>query len=232
MSEIAAYVRISSRKQRDDASHIGQRETIADWAESNGHGPGNWKQYHETDSDGELASWESIDGKQTGDIEWFEDIAISGQSDEREAYNRLMDRYGEFDILVFRELSRFGRDPVRVTKDAQEIMESGVEFVSIKEPEWDSTSAAGKFLMRQFANMNAFYADLRREQAIRAAERRKEQGLPLGRPQKIDDPKLLNEIQELHEAGVSYASIARVMESKPEGPDEISRETIRRYVSS
>lgn len=229
MGNVAAYIRVSTESQRDDGSHIGQRERIAEWAKANEYEPGGWDDYHKNDAEGELKTWDSIDKATTGDISWFEDIAISGQSDQREAYDRLIDSYDEYNVVVFRELSRFGRDPVKVTKDAQAIMESGVEFVSIKEPEWDSTSAAGKFLMRQFANMNAFYADLRREQAIKAAERRKEQGLQVGRPRKLDEsPELREEVHHLREKGVSYSAIARIIEDKPSGPDDISRSTIMR----
>jgi len=228
MSEIAAYVRVSTQQQRDDGSHIGQRETIVEWATDNGYSAGEWKTYHSTDEQGELNGWDSIDGAVTGDIAWYEDIAISGQSEDRDAYERLMDQYQHHDAVVFRELSRFGRDPVAVTRDATEIMENDVDFVSVKEPEWDSTSATGKFMMRQFANMNAFYADLRREQAIKAAERRKEQGLPVGRPKKVDED-LREEVYELRRKGVSYTAISRVIEARPDGPETISRETIRRY---
>lgn len=229
MAIAAAYVRVSTQQQKDDASHIGQREDIAEWAKRQENiDVDGWDEYHSTDSAGEVDSWESIDCETTGDVAWFEDIAISGQAEKRKGYDRLMDSYQEYDVVVFRELSRFGRDPVQVTKHARDIMDDGLDFVSIKEPEWDSTSAAGKFLMRQFANMNAFYADLRREQAIKAVERRKEQGLPVGRPQKVEGD-MLDDVFDLREKGVSYSAIARIVEDKPEGPDEISRETIRRY---
>jgi len=45
----------------------------------------------------------------------------------------------------------------------------------------------GKAFVRIVAVINGMYADLRREQAVRAAERRKEQGEPVGRPKKLDD---------------------------------------------
>jgi len=86
----------------------------------------------------------------------------------------------------------------------------------------------GKAFLRIVAVINGMYADLRREQAIRGAERRKEQGLEVGRPKKLDD-ELINEVIDLRSKDVSYAAIARVMESKPNGPESISRATIRRY---
>lgn len=196
---VAAYVRVSTEQQKADDSHINQRDRIEQWADRHGH----------------------------ADIEWFEDIAISGQSDDRDAYRALMDNYGAFDAVVVRELSRFGRDPLTVLQDVEAIVDSETQFVSITE-DFDTSSAMGRAFVRIVAVINGMYADLRREQAIRAAERRKEQGLPVGRPKKLGD-ELRAEAIDLREKGVSYQAIARVIETKPDGPESISRETIRRY---
>jgi DNA invertase Pin-like site-specific DNA recombinase len=199
MTDLAAYIRVSTQQQKDDDSHVRQRERIEEWADRQG--------------------YDSID--------WYEDIAISGQSDQREAYTELMNRFAQYDAVVVRELSRFGRDPMTVLGDVETIVDSDTEFVSIKE-DFDTDSAMGKAFVRLVAVINGMYADLRREQAIAAAERRKEQGLPVGRPKKLS-PAQRDEVRELHDKGVSYQAIARVMESKPDGPAEISRETVRRY---
>lgn len=196
----AAYIRVSTEKQREQNSHEKQRARIEEWADREGY----------------------------DDVEYYEDIAISGQADEREAYERLMDRYEEYDVVVVRELSRFGRDPLTVMSDVEEIIESDTDFISITE-NFDTSTAMGKAFLRILSVINGMYADLRREQAIRAAERRRENGEPIGRPRKLDDD-LLEEVYDLRESGVSYTAIARVIESKPNGPDSISRETIRRYV--
>jgi DNA invertase Pin-like site-specific DNA recombinase len=199
MSEIAAYVRVSTEQQKAEGSHESQRERIEQWADREGY----------------------------AEIDWFEDIAISGQSDDRPEYQRLMDRYEAYDAVVVRELSRFGRDPLTVMQDVEELVESDVEFVSISE-NFDTDGAMGKAFLRIVATINGMYADLRREQAIRAAERRKEQGEPVGRPKKLND-ELRAEAFDLRRKGVSYSAIARVMEDRPNGPETISRETIRRY---
>ena len=196
---VAAYVRVSTEQQKAEGSHENQRDRIRSWADRNGH----------------------------DDIEWFEDIAVSGQSDNREAYERLIDSYADHDAVVVRELSRFGRDPLTVLQDVEAIVESDTEFVSITE-DFDTSSAMGKAFVRIVAVINGMYADLRREQAVRAAEKRKEQGLNVGRPKKLDD-ELLTEVYDLRRKDVSYTAIARVIESKPNGPESISRETIRRY---
>jgi site-specific DNA recombinase len=196
---VAAYVRVSTQQQKHEGSHINQLEEIERWVERNDY----------------------------DDFEVYEDIAISGQSDNRSAYNELLDDYENYEAIVVRELSRFGRDPLTVLRDVEDIIESDTEFISINE-DFDTSSAMGRAFVRLVAVINGMYADLRREQAVRAAERRKEQGLPVGRPKKLDD-SLMREVHDLRDNGVSYSAIARIMESKPNGPDSISRATIRRY---
>lgn len=199
MADVAAYVRVSTEQQKEEGSHENQRERIQQWVDRHDH--------------------EGID--------WFENIAISGQADDRGEYQQLMDSYDEYAVVVVRELSRFGRDPLTVLQDVEEIVDSDTAFVSITE-DFDTSSAMGKAFVRIVAVINGMYADLRREQAIKAAERRKEQGKPVGRPKKLTD-ELRAEAFDLRRKGVSYAAIARVIESKPNGPAEISGETIRRY---
>jgi len=199
MSDVAAYIRVSTEEQKNEGSHENQRERIESWVKRN----------------------------EYGEIDWYEDIAISGQSDDRPKYQALMDSYDEYDAVVVRELSRFGRDPLTVLQDIEEIVDSDTEFVSITE-NFDTSSAMGRAFVRIVAVINGMYADLRREQAIRAAERRKENGEPVGRPKKLND-ELRAEAFDLRRKGVSYSAIARVIEDRPNGPETISRETIRRY---
>jgi DNA invertase Pin-like site-specific DNA recombinase len=226
-TRIAGYVRVSTREQRDEHSHLGQRQAIAEWAARNGHEPGDWDQYQEISDSGQTEDWSPIDGEATGDIIWHEDIAISGTSDEREAYNRLLDTHEIYDKIVVRELSRFGRDTVTVLQGVEEITDGNCEFISIKEG-FDTDGAMGRAFLKMMAVVNDLYADLRAEQAVKAAERRKEKGLPVGRPEKVNQ-EMMVQIYDWRKKGLSYSGIARLVEDNPSGPDEISRETIRRY---
>ena len=225
MSKIAAYVRVSTKKQEEDRSHVRQRELVANWAERNGHDAGAWDDYHNGAEITEHTTWDSIDGIRTGDIVWFEDIAISGQSKVRDGYDRLMDDYQQFDAIVVRELSRFGRDPRTILSDAEEIMESETDFISITES-FDTSSAMGKAAMRIIAVVNGMYSDLASERAEMMIERRREQGKDIGRPKKLDEHQM-DQVHEWREKEISYSSIARLVEDKY--GTEISRETIRRY---
>lgn len=197
--QIAAYIRVSTQKQKDDNSHVRQRERIQNWADREGY----------------------------EDIDWYEDIAISGRDDDRPEFQDLMDSYENYDAIVVRELSRFGRSPEKNVTQIMTITESDVDFISLKE-DLDTTTANGRLFLRILSAFNGWFAEQRREVALAAAERRRENGEPLGRPKKLD-PEQIEEVQELHDYGVSYSAIGRIMEDKPNGPDSISRETIRRY---
>lgn len=196
---IAAYIRVSTQKQKDDNSHVRQRERIQDWADREGY----------------------------DDIDWYEDIAISGRDDDRPEFQDLMDSYEDYDAIVVRELSRFGRSPEKNVTQIMTITESDVDFISLKE-DLDTTTANGRLFLRILSAFNGWFAEQRREVALAAAERRRGKGEPLGRPKKLDESQI-EEVRELHDYGVSYTAIARIMEDKPSGPESISRETIRRY---
>jgi DNA invertase Pin-like site-specific DNA recombinase len=194
---IAAYIRVSTEQQRDEGSHENQRERIEQWAEREGY----------------------------EDVDYYEDIAISGRDDDRPEFNELMDSFEDYEAVVVRELSRFGRSPEKNVQQIIEIADAGVDFISIKE-EIDTTTANGRLVLRMFSAINGWFAEQRSEQATAAARRRKERGLPVGRPTKLNDSQM-EDVHEWREMGHSYAAIAALV-GEVHGVD-ISRETIRRY---
>lgn len=198
MPRAAAYVRVSTVDQKERESHKEQKKQISEWAER-----------------------EEYDA-----VDYYQDIAISGQSETREEYSRLMESYENYDAVVVRELSRLGRDPLTVMEDVEQIIESDTDFISITE-NFDTSTAMGRAFLRILSVINGMYADLRREQAIRAAERRKEEGKPVGRPEKLTEAQK-DDVFDLRRKGVSYNAIANVVEGWQGEPEEISGETIRR----
>jgi DNA invertase Pin-like site-specific DNA recombinase len=203
MAEAAGYVRVSTEKQRENESHKNQRERLEMWARENDH-----------------------------DLTIYEDIAISGQSDEREAYERLMDEYTEYDMVVVRELSRFGRDLQNVLSDIQEINEDGVDFVSLKEDMIDTTSAQGQLFLQIIGAFNEFWANMARERAEEMVQRKREKGEPLGAPKKFDEDKR-EQIREWKDSGMSYGQIQLLIENGVEPFEqgtEVSRSTLYNYV--
>ncbi len=193
---VAGYVRVSTEQQKDEGSHIRQREQLEAWADRNDH-----------------------------DLEIFEDIAISGQSDDRPEYHEMMDRADEFDAVAVRELSRFGRSLQTVLKDIETLKEQDVDFTSITE-EFGTDSAMGTAMMQMIGVFNEFWANLARERANEMVQRRREEGKPIGRPRKVDG-ETLDQIREWHDAGLSYSAIATLVEDIIGEP--IDQSTIYRY---
>lgn len=225
MAAIAAYVRVSTPSQEQERSHLRQRKKIATWAEMQEHDPGAWDDYHDSDEIDDGTKWESIDGVVTGDISWFEDIAISGRAEERDAYQRLLDKYHTYDLVVVKNLARFGRAPEKTTQDILDVAENA-DFVAIEDPV-DTTSANGRLMMRMINAFNGWFAEQRKEQAEEMIERRREEGKPIGRPKKLNENQLM-EVYEWRRKGHSYGTISVLVKERFD-VDEISRETIRRY---
>ena len=193
---VAGYVRVSTEQQKEENSHVRQRDQLEAWADRNDH-----------------------------DIEIFEDIAISGQSDDRPEYQRMMDRAAEFDVVAVRELSRFGRSLQTVLGDIETLSEQDVDFISINE-DFSTESAMGKAMMQMIGVFNEFWANLARERANEMVQKRREEGKPIGRPRKVDDDTRA-QIREWREQGLSYSAIATLVEDIIGEP--IDRKTIYRY---
>lgn len=194
--QVAGYVRVSTEEQRAEGSHKNQRDKLQTWAERRDH-----------------------------DIEIFQDIAISGKSDERPEYDAMMDRSAEFDAIAVRELSRFGRSLQRVLRDIEQLQEDDTEFISVTE-DFSTDSAMGKMMMQMMGVFNEFWSNLASERATEMIERKKENNEPIGRPRKVDDA-LLEQIREWDEMGLTYPSIANLVEDKIGEP--IDQSTIYRY---
>jgi len=195
---VAGYIRVSTEQQKEEGSHENQREQLEEWADRNDH-----------------------------DIEMFEDIAISGQAEERDDYDELMDRAEEFDAIVVRELSRFGRNLRRLLNDIHDLKERGVDFISLKD-NIDTTTAQGKLLMQVIGAFNEFWANVARERANEMVQRRREEGKPIGRPKKLDDEQVA-QVREWNESGLSYTTIAALVDQMYQ--IDVSRQTIYRYCS-
>jgi DNA invertase Pin-like site-specific DNA recombinase len=194
--DVAGYIRVSTEQQKEEGSHETQREQLAEWADRNGH-----------------------------TIEFFEDIAVSGQSDDRPAYAEMMNRLEEFDMVAVRELSRFGRSLQRVLQDIETLDEHGVQFTSITE-DFSTDSAMGTAMLQMIGVFNEFWANLARERAIENVQRRREEGKPIGRPTKLDADEL-EQVRDWREMGLSYSAIASLVEDG--FGVSVDRSTIYRY---
>lgn len=201
---VAGYVRVSTEQQREEGSHERQREQLEEWAERNGHdlvAPGV-------------------------DDYVYEDVAISGQSDDRPAYETMMDHLDEFDAVAVRELSRFGRSLRRVLRDVETLQEHDVGFVSVTE-DFDTSSAMGEAMFQMIGVFNHFWANLARERASAEIERRREEGEPIGRPKKLDAEQRA-QVAEWYDENDLGPSQIQALTEQMWGVD-VSRDTIYRY---
>lgn len=196
---VAGYYRVSTKQQKEEGSHENQRDQLDEWADRNDH-----------------------------DITMFGDIAISGQSDERPQYEEMMNRITEFDAVVVRELSRFGRNLRQVLDDIEHLDEQDVDFITLS-GEFDTSTAQGKLLLQVKGAFDEFWANLARERANEMVERRREQGKPIGRPKKLNDDQL-EQVHDWRDKELSYGAIATLVEDAY-GID-VDQSTIYRYCNS
>lgn len=194
----AAYVRVSTQRQKDNDSHIRQEELIKDYCDKN-----DWN-----------------------NVIFYRDIAESGQKLDRDEYSKMMNNLDNIDRVIVRELSRFGRDLIKIIEDIEELNNNDVEFISIKE-DFDTSTAMGKAMLRIVGVFYELQADLAREHQIAEIERRKEKGLNIGRKKKLNNQQI-DKVIEWNEKGYSYRAITLLVED--EWDIDISQQTIRRYI--
>lgn len=204
INKAACYVRVSTRKQYEEESHIGQRETL--------------ENYVEEDLDGDI------------DIEWFEDIAESGQDLSRVAYNEMMENANDFDAVIVRELSRFGRSLKTILNDIERLQNNNVEFISVKDNYIDTTSAQGKLFLNIMGAFNQFWADLARERTLENIEQRRKEGKPIGRPKKLSEEQISHLKNLRRENNFSYSTLAAIAQDRWD-IESISRQTVYNYLT-
>ena len=124
--QVAGYIRVSTEQQREEGSHENQRDRLEAWADRHGH-----------------------------TIDIFEDIAISGQADDRPEYDAMMGALDEYDAVAVRELSRFGRSLQQVLQDIERLQEHEVDFISVTE-DFSTDSAMGKAMLQMIGVFNEF----------------------------------------------------------------------------
>jgi len=194
--KVAGYIRVSTEQQKEEGAHETQREQLGEWATRNDHG-----------------------------LTIFEDIAVSGQSDDRPAYDEMMDRLDEFDMVAVRELSRFGRSLQQVLQDIETLDEHDVAFTSITE-DFSTDSAMGTAMLQMIGVFNEFWANLARERANEMVQRKREAGEPIGRPKALNG-KEREQVHEWREMGLSYSAITSLVEDAY--GKKVDRSTIYRY---
>ena len=89
----------------------------------------------------------------------YADKAISGRSDNRPSFQRMMRdaRTGKFDYVLAWKSSRMGRNMLEAMINDAALREQGVTTIYVEEDFEDN--AAGRFALRNMMNVNQFYSE-------------------------------------------------------------------------
>lgn len=92
-------------------------------------------------------------------VETYEDRAISGRTDKRPGFQRMMKdaEKGLFTTVVAWKSNRIGRNMLEAMMTEEKLRKRGVKIVYVEE-EFDD-SAAGRFALRSMMNVNQFYSE-------------------------------------------------------------------------
>ena len=91
--------------------------------------------------------------------EIYQDAAISGRTDERPDFQRMMRdaKREQFDYIIAWKSNRIGRNMTQALTNMAKLAEYGVECLYVEE-DFDDT-AAGRFALRNMMNVNQFYSE-------------------------------------------------------------------------
>lgn len=92
-------------------------------------------------------------------VDVYEDRAISGKTDRRPSFQRLMRdaEKGRFDVVLAWKSNRIGRNMMQALVNESRLADCGVR-VCYAEEDFDD-SAAGRFALRSMMNVNQFYSE-------------------------------------------------------------------------
>lgn len=92
-------------------------------------------------------------------IEVYQDAAISGRTDDRPAFKRMMHdaKKEQFDFIISWKSNRIGRNMHQTLANMAKLSEYGVECLYVEE-DFDNT-ASGRFALRNMMNVNQFYSE-------------------------------------------------------------------------
>ena len=109
-------------------------------------------------------------------IDDFIQVEISSRRNTSERrIDELLDRLNEGDVLLVAELSRLGRNMFEVINLINQLSESGVKLIFVRQPELSTAGAHGKLLLAiysYFAEAEREFISVRTKQGLAAARAR------------------------------------------------------------
>lgn len=154
-------------------------------------------------------------------VEVYPDRAISGRSDRRPEFQRMMrdSGKGKFSCVIAWKSNRLGRNMLEAMLNDSRLMERGIRCLYVEEDFGDT--AAGRFALRSMMNVNQFYSENMAEDISRGlydnAQQCKVNGVcPLGYKKGADgtyeidetEAAVVREIYRRIALGETFASIA------------------------
>ena len=119
--------------------------------------------------------------KNAGCEKIYKDIA-SGTRDDRKGLNEMLRYMRKGDTILTYKNDRVFRSLKNMVELIDRFNEAGVHFKSLSEPEFDTTSANGKFLLQIFAAVAEFERNLISERTKVGLDNARKRNKLLGRP--------------------------------------------------
>lgn len=146
-----------------------------------------------------------------------ETVSGSVPANERPEFNRLTDRLERGDRLIVLKLDRLGRDNIDVQQTIGRLLSAGVEVHCLDLPVANLASAEGRLMLQMFSAFAEFERNRIRERTSEAIQRRKAQGLPVGRPEATETTQAVlgckldgkSQSQTAKELSISLATVKR-----------------------
>lgn len=144
-------------------------------------------------------------------------VSGSKPAAEREGFQKLLNKLEDGDTLVVLKIDRLGRDNIDVQQTVSKLIDMGVKVVCLDLPHPDLSSAEGRMMLQMFAVFAEFERKRIAERTSEAIQRRKAEGLPVGRPEATETTqKVLNckldgksQSQTAKHLGISIPTVKR-----------------------
>lgn len=115
-------------------------------------------------------------------VNTYADRAISGRTDSRPAFQRMMRAaaQGQFEVVIAYKSNRIARNMLHALAYEEKLSKMGVDVIYCKEE--FGNNAAGRFALRTMMNVNQFYSENMAEDITRGMIDRAKQGKHNGKP--------------------------------------------------
>lgn len=143
------------------------------------------------------------------DVTVYSDTMSGSKSDNRKYFQRMLGdaRLRKFDLLLFWSLDRFTREGALETLQHLRVLDSyGVQWRSLQEAYLDSTGPLKDAVIGLISTISKMERQRIIDRTQASIRRRRELGLPLGRPKAIFDRE---EVRKERAAGLSIPKIAK-----------------------